>query len=120
MEGQEDEQEDEHDLTARQKESDDRKLLETKKFKLADKNGDGELDISELPAMFYPELHDEMLALVSGQGFKENDADGDGLLTQKEFSVFEDADFQKLDKDGSGAIDKQELLLWDSGQYHIE
>jgi len=105
---------------ARQMESHVSKLLDSKKFKLADKNGDGELDLSELPAMFNPELHDQNLALVSGQVFKEKDADGDGLLTQKEFSVDEDADFQKLDMDGSGTIDKQELLLWDSGQYHIE
>jgi len=115
-------EEDEQEGTAgaKQMESQVRKLLDTKKFKLADKNGDGELDLSELPAMFHPELHDEMLALVSGQVFEENDADGDGLLTQKEFSGDEDADFQKLDKDGSGTIDKQEALLWDSGQYHIE
>merc|ERR1719389_877132 len=61
-----------------------RKELETKKFKAADGDGDGLLDIKELPALFYPEIHEGVLALTVEATLKSKDKNGDGKLTIKE------------------------------------
>lgn len=110
-----------------------RKELETQKFKLADRNGDGFLDMEELPAVFYPETHEGVLHLAAGHTHKRKDTDGNGQLSPREFwegdgvdgqelaiSKEEDADFARLDTDGSGALSVEELKIWESGNFHTE
>mmetsp|Transcript_131760 Transcript_131760/g.262926 ORF Transcript_131760/g.262926 Transcript_131760/m.262926 type:complete len:286 (-) Transcript_131760:293-1150(-) len=104
-----------------------RKAVEEEKFKAADADGDGFLSKVELPALFYPELHEGVLQIAAQSTLAEKDKDKDGLLTEKEF--WEDhvegelvgeatTDFRKLDKDGSGTLDLEELKAWESGHFH--
>lgn len=111
-------------------------MLETKKFKVADDNGDGTLDLKELPSLFYPETHPGVLALASQATLNEKDTDKDGELTAQEFweiqaagmdsqepmdiSEEEMQDFKKLDKDGNGKLNLEELKPWESGYFHTE
>lgn len=113
-----------------------RKKLEESKFKLADKNGDGSLDATELPSLFYPETHDEILELTAKSAVLLKDSDGDGVLSLKEFwewdkegpeeeagseSMLQEQDyFSKLDKDGDGKLDFKEFMPWESGAFHTE
>lgn len=115
------------------KEAEARKELEKAKFKVADENQDGLLDIQELPSLFYPETHDGSLELTAKSTMKQKDLDGDGVLTAKEFwegdvvegedisiSDEEQADFRKLDKNGDSKLSLEELKLWESGRFHTE
>merc|ERR1712100_451469 len=68
------------------------KELEKEKFKVADKNKDGFLDKDELPAAFYPETHEGVLALTAAAALKARDTDGDGELSPAEFWHGEDPD----------------------------
>lgn len=115
------------------KEMANRKALEQAKFKAADKNGDGELDLEELPALFYPETHAGVLTLTAEATLKQKDSDGDGKLTMKEFwegdsidgedssmSDEEQEDFKKLDKNSDSFLDLEELKAWESGHFHTE
>jgi len=115
------------------KEMANRKELETAKFKLSDKDGDGLLDLDELPALFYPETNDAVLELTAKATLKTKDTDGDGKLTAKEFwegdaidgedagvSDEEKEDFAKLDQNGDGTLDVRELKAWESGHFHTE
>merc|ERR1719506_717494 len=95
------------------------KEFETAKFKAADKNGDGQLDAEELPALFYRETSDPVLEISAKATLQEKDKDGDGKLSAKEFAMPEEEsgedeeeimsspkmlpqaeEFGKLDKDG--------------------
>merc|ERR1719188_124817 len=115
------------------KERDGRIELETQKFKIADENGDGFLEIKELPSLFYPETHDGVLQITAQSTLQSKDTDGDGKLTPKEFwegdvadsedlaiSEEEQSDFKKLDLDGDGKLDLRELKSWESGRFHTE
>mmetsp|Transcript_12098 Transcript_12098/g.31056 ORF Transcript_12098/g.31056 Transcript_12098/m.31056 type:complete len:307 (-) Transcript_12098:207-1127(-) len=112
-----------------------RKALETQKFKLADRSGDGMLDVEELPALFYPETHEGVLEFVTLDVMKSKDLNGDGKLTAKEFwqgdahdpeqrdaeiSEEEKEDFKKLDANGDGVIDLAEMKHWESGRFHAK
>jgi len=110
-----------------------RKDLETAKFRAADSDGNGLLDPEELPALFYPETHEGVLAMTAASTLKSKDTDGSGELTPKEFwegdnvagedlaiSDEEQADFAKLDIDNSGTLNLQELKAWESGGFHTE
>jgi len=110
-----------------------RKELETAKFHAADSDKNGYLDSTELPALFYPETHDGVLEMTAAATLKAKDTNGDGQLTPKEFwegdavegddlaiSDEEQADFNKLDVDGSGALNLEELKAWESGNFHTE
>jgi len=111
----------------------DRKGVEERKFRAADTNGDGHLDKSELPALFYPETHEGVLSVTVEETMRQKDRTGDGKLTPKEFwesdllegddgdlSEEEKADFSRLDANGDGLIDKDELRAWESGRFHTE
>merc|ERR1719203_1129607 len=110
------------------KELEQRKKLETAKHQAADLNQDGVLDRDELPALFYPEIHEGVLSISVAETMRLKDLDGDGKLTPLEFwevtesegdegelSEEEKQDFAKLDKDQNGALDLAELRDWESG-----
>lgn len=100
--------------------------LEEGKFKAADDDGDGFLSEVELPALFYPGLHEGVLQTAAQFTLRAKDVDKDGLLTEKEFwevdhvegETVEDDEFKKLDKDGSGALDLEEVKVYESGLLH--
>mmetsp|Transcript_67941 Transcript_67941/g.192513 ORF Transcript_67941/g.192513 Transcript_67941/m.192513 type:complete len:283 (-) Transcript_67941:64-912(-) len=115
------------------KELEQRKRVEAAKFQAADVNGDQVLDAKELPALFYPETHDGVLAVTVQETMRQKDANSDGVLTQMEFweadpadgeeaelSEEEQADFAKLDLDGNGVLNFDELKSWESGRFHTE
>jgi len=107
--------------------------IEEMKFKVADTNGDGLLDREEVPGLFYPEVHDGVLAIVVAETMRSKDTNGDGKLSQKEFweitqaegdeaeiSEEENADFSRLDLDHDGALNTEEMKAWESGRFHVE
>mmetsp|Transcript_466 Transcript_466/g.922 ORF Transcript_466/g.922 Transcript_466/m.922 type:complete len:275 (+) Transcript_466:73-897(+) len=114
------------------KELEVRKKVEAAKFKAADVNGDGVLDSEELPALFYPELHDGVLDVTVKETMRQKDRDGDGKLMAKEFWEADDEvddgeltpeekdDFAKLDHDHDGFLNLAELRAWESGRFHTE
>lgn len=109
-----------------------KKELETAKFKLSDKDGDGLLDAEELPALFYPETNEAVLELTTEASLRQKDTNGDGKLTPKEFWEGDDAeeeaglsneeqeDFAKLDQNNDGTLDLKELTAWESGHFHTQ
>merc|ERR1719424_1612762 len=111
------------------KELERRKGVESAKFQAADTNGDGQLDKSELPALFYPETHEGVLAVTVAETMRQKDMNKDGTLSAKEFwgdadgaelSEEEKADFARLDSNGDGSVDATELRAWESGRFHTE
>mmetsp|Transcript_53854 Transcript_53854/g.149796 ORF Transcript_53854/g.149796 Transcript_53854/m.149796 type:complete len:276 (+) Transcript_53854:78-905(+) len=109
------------------------RAVESEKFRVADGDADGYLSREELAAMFYPEIHDGVLAITAAASLREKDRDGDGELTQREFwegdvsddedltiSEEETKDFNALDKDGNGRVNLEELKAWESGMFHTE
>merc|ERR1712066_1059994 len=87
----------------------------------------------EVPALFYPETHDGVLAVTVVETMKQKDKDGDGKLAPMEFwevdmtdeqdnelSEEENEDFRKLDLNGNGFLDLDELRSWESGRFHTE
>lgn len=110
-----------------------RKEVESAKFRAADENGDQVLEKHELASLFYPETHDGVLDVSTGETLRLKDKDGDGKLDPREFweahdgagaefdlSEEEVEDFQKLDVNGDGYLDHAELKLWESGKFHTE
>jgi len=110
-----------------------RKEVEIQKFKVADRNGDGVLDIEELPGVFYPETNDDVLDIAAAHTHKRKDRDGNGQLSPQEFwegdgvdgqdqtmSKEEDADFAKLDVNSDGGLSVEELKMWEAGTFHTE
>jgi len=117
---------------AEMKELDNRKSVETAKFKAADLDGDSVLSAHEVASLFYPETNPAVLEVVVKDTMQMKDKDGDGVLTAKEFWEFgeedgeeqlseeEMKDFEKLDKDGNGVLNMEELRAWESGLFHTE
>lgn len=113
-----------------EKEKERQLALEKAKFKMADEDHDGKLDVKELPSLFFPDSHHGVLELMAKALIEQKDKDNDQLLTPREFWEIPDQemeipaaemkDFQKLDKDHNGKLDTQELKLWESGQFHTE
>lgn len=114
------------------KELENRKEVETAKFKAADADKDNVLSPKEVASLFYPETNPAVLDVVVRDTMKLKDKDGDGLLSPKEFWEFgeedgeeqlseeEMQDFQKLDKDKNGMLSLEELRAWESGLFHTE
>jgi len=106
-----------------------RKRLEAAKHSAADLNGDGVLDSEELPALFYPEIHEGVLAVTVASTLRMKDLDNDGKLSPKEFweahdiegdelSEEENSDFAKLDVNQDGFLNEAELKAWEAGVFH--
>merc|ERR1711972_205908 len=103
--------------------------LERLKFKTADKNKDGFLDLEELTACLYPETTDEILSKTVSYTFQTQDEDGDNQLTPTEYFQQEEGqkgeaymsweeqmkDFTVVDTDGSGKLSQEEVREWESG-----
>jgi len=74
-----------------------RRETEAAKFKAADVNGNGLLDSQEIPALFYPETRDEVLAITVAETMHHKDTDQNGKLTPEEF--WESETWMKMDLD---------------------
>jgi Ca2+-binding EF-hand superfamily protein len=101
--------------------------LEREKFKLADENGNGHLEVDELAGVFYPETNEKILALVVQDEMKKREKDGDGVLSVKEFwehsgeegeeiTPEQQLDFDNYDVDKSGTLSFDEMKEWESGR----
>lgn len=109
------------------------KVLETAKFKAADKDGNGQLNEEELIGLIHPETHDGVLEIGAAATLKSKDTDGDGKLSVQEFhhrdvkdkdehpiTDDEQQEFKNVDKNNDGTISLQELKAWESGKHHLE
>lgn len=104
------------------------KALEAKKFKAADTDGDGQLDLGELSGMFYPETNEAVLDVVVADHIHTKDKDGDGVLSVREFwdvpdgqqvSDSDQKDFAKFDTDAGGTLSFAEIKEWESGRLQM-
>lgn len=105
--------------------------LKRLKFQIADADSNGVLKGEEVAVFFSPESYNAALA---AEAMGDKDLNNDGMLSKLEFfsdpasevileqetdlTAEELADFEELDKDGSGDLDTNELIRWESGQYH--
>jgi Ca2+-binding EF-hand superfamily protein len=101
--------------------------IETAKFKAADANGDGLLDKPEIVSLFYPETNDKVLSIVVEESLQHKDTNKDGKLTLEEFHYHDKElikeqkdEFKNLDANKDGFIDKNELLPFESGRFHMD
>lgn len=109
--------------------------LEVEKFRVADANHDGYLDMDEVYAFFYPESHSGILDLQIPYLFEEKDLDHDGKLSIDEWrnnpntdglalshggdaSEEEKQEFKELDKDSDGHLNLSEFRDWESGSFY--
>jgi len=108
-----------------------RKILQTDKFKAADSNSDGFLEPQEMSGLFFPETHPGVLEVAVRETMRLKDRDADGKLSTKEFWEIEEGDdvqlteeelkeFNDLDKDKSGSLDLNELKAYESGLSETE
>lgn len=106
-----------------------RKALDTKKFKLADEDGDGLLNQEEMHSFFNPESNEAILNLTVEANLKEKDRNNDGKLDPRELwdisgeskgqvSAEELTAFGKLDKNKDGYLNVDEFTDWESGRFH--
>lgn len=109
------------------------KAEETQKFKKADLDGDGLLDITELPRLWHQDTElavvDEWMHLAE-QALEKKDKDNDHKLSMLEFWSHDDGEaeigpeeeetFKNLDLDKDGFLEVREYMEWDSGRFHTE
>jgi len=102
-------------------------------FKIADKDADGNLDETEVPAAVFPDTDADAILFAATNALKQNDKDGSGELSPQEMwqldpntpgnegaSEAQDDDFKSLDKDRSGGLNVEELKDWESGAHHVK
>lgn len=114
--------------------------VERAKFNEADSNKNGVLDAPEMPGYFYPETNPSVLEVMTVAAMKENDRNGDGKLSPKEFwaadlaqgdddqgekdvndaslTEEEETDFKMLDLNKDNYLGLDELRAWESGEFH--
>ncbi|XP_953325.1 uncharacterized protein TA10510 [Theileria annulata] len=89
------------------------------RFKVADKNKDGHLDLPELGDLINPSRSPELLKLEVDDVLKAHDSDGDGKISYDEYKKYRNEDgedetqssndFKQFDKDGDGYLTRSEL-----------
>lgn len=93
--------------------------LEKLRFKLADTDATGTLDLNEFKIFNYPYESDHMQEYLLKKVMTESDADGDGKISSDEFETlstefeaFRDRAnlFKLFDKDSNSFLERQELL----------
>ncbi|EDO49919.1 predicted protein, partial [Nematostella vectensis] len=94
------------------------------KFKYADVNGDGMLDLHEYVTFYHPGDDERMSAWVIQDTLKKHDTDKDGMISKSEYmATFSDAnndakielekDFDtSFDKNKDGKLDQTEIRHW--------
>jgi Ca2+-binding EF-hand superfamily protein len=100
--------------------------LEVATFNAADTDGDGELNLGEMPGFFYPETNEAVLDVIVKEVLRK-DANGDGVLSasefwqreEKELSASNKKDFAQFDSDHSGGLSTAEIREWESGRFHM-
>lgn len=111
------------------------RAYQERRFKAADKNQNGVLDLNELPAFFFPETDPDALDKKTKEMLVNSDRDGDGKVDIKEFqaefatmdSSFiteystegSNATFASLDYDHDGELDLGELKSLTSGNFSM-
>ncbi|KAG7276628.1 hypothetical protein CRUP_025852 [Coryphaenoides rupestris] len=82
-----------------------------RRFKVADKNGDGIADKEEFTAFLHPEDYDHMKEIVVQETLEDIDKNGDGFIDLKEYigdMYTHDAEMEEPDWDGK--LSKEEIL----------
>jgi len=99
--------------------------LEKAKFTAMDQDGDGYLDIHEIPMALFPEQNTMVLKKLGQAVMAHRDKDGDGTLTAGEMGISQE-DSEKLyhfnshDHNKDGGLDLLELQVWESGLLQSE
>lgn len=109
------------------------KEVEVLKFRAADADGDGKLQVNELAGLFFPETNRRVLAIHAAHHFRMKDVDQDGNMSllelwdssdidEQDFEISDEerGDFALLDKNGDGSLSVEEFASWESGWYHVE
>lgn len=119
-------------------------LHQKNKFKAADVNGDGALDMKEIVYFWNPDTHDDVLKHEISRIMHQKDADGNTKLTLEEYldkapesggansdvddwKMFnagklaqkQEAEFKMGDKDQDGNLDTEELMALKSGKSNM-
>jgi Ca2+-binding EF-hand superfamily protein len=100
--------------------------LQKSKFTIADRDKDGKLSEKEFAAFSNPDHDPELLELDAKDIIGQRDKNGDAKLSAEEWfhsgpvTDFEKAEFAKLDGDGDKALNPQEIMKWESGQFHMQ
>lgn len=98
--------------------------FEVSRFKAADANNDGLLDREELQCFFHPRSNSPSLKLWAQQTFHEKDINGDGKLTENEWSnhgpLAYEKSFAQLDKSGDGSLDLEEVMQYESQESKVQ
>lgn len=119
------------------KQMSDERLVLTARFEVADANKDGQLDLEEMPAYFWPDTHPGTLTITAEAMLKKMDRDGSGTLSSEEFweseehpnfqqldaegvEKLEEKTFRRLDKNRDGVLDLEEYKVWKSGAFLTE
>lgn len=104
--------------------------METERFKGADKDGDGFLNIKELEGLLSSGDHyQSLMHLATAESLRQKDTDNSSSLTKHEFweqpppgnlTDEDHATFERLDRNKDGVLDLEELKAWESGEFHTQ
>ncbi|KAK3711822.1 hypothetical protein QZH41_013229, partial [Actinostola sp. cb2023] len=113
-----------HHFTQETDEDKEQMQEDEEKFKHADVNGDGGLDLSEYMSFYHPGDDERMSAFVIGHTLKKYDTDKDGALSKEEFfNSYKDLNTEaktELEKDfintydtnKDGKLEVEEMKRW--------
>ena len=75
-----------------------------RQFKKFDKNADGVLDLAEYKALWVEAMNERMV-----KGFQRHDSDGDGKISEQDFSKKITHMMMWMDKNGDGKVDRDDF-----------
>ena len=75
-----------------------------KQFKKFDKNADGVLDLAEYKALWVEAMNERMV-----KGFQRHDSDGDGKISEQDFSKKITHMMMWMDKNGDCKVDRDDF-----------